>query len=36
MKDEKVKCPECLEEIDQEELDTFGGMCEKCGSDNDD
>lgn len=23
-------CPECLESVDQEELDMFGGMCEEC------
>ncbi len=26
----KAKCPECLEEVYQEELDTFGGLCEEC------
>lgn len=25
-----LKCPECMEETTQEELDTFGGMCEEC------
>jgi len=23
-------CPECLEETEQDELDTFGGYCEGC------
>lgn len=32
MKADKVQCPECLEEVTQEELDTFGGLCEECGS----
>lgn len=25
-----VKCPECLATVLQEELDTFGGLCEEC------
>ena len=25
-----IKCPECLRETDQEELDMFGGFCEEC------
>ena len=29
---EPVKCPECLEETTQEELDTFGGLCEECAT----
>lgn len=28
--EEKTKCPECLTETTQEELDTFGGLCEEC------
>ena len=27
---EKVRCPECFEKVDQEELDMFGGLCEAC------
>ena len=26
----KVQCPECLEWVEQEELDMFGGWCETC------
>ncbi len=26
----KIKCPECLDETRQEELDTFEGWCETC------
>lgn len=26
----KVTCPECLSETTQEELNTFGGLCETC------
>lgn len=25
-----VRCPECLREVEQEELDIFGGFCENC------
>lgn len=25
-----MKCPECLQDVDQEELDMFGGLCEEC------
>ena len=28
--DEKIICPECMEETSQEELDMFGGLCETC------
>ena len=28
----KKKCPECLENTAQEELDMFGGLCENCTS----
>ena len=24
------KCPECLQSTPQDELDTFGGLCEEC------
>jgi len=24
------RCPECLTMVDQNELDTFGGLCESC------
>jgi len=27
---EETKCPECMEETSQEELDMFGGLCEEC------
>ncbi|MDY0102806.1 MAG: hypothetical protein RBS07_07680 [Lentimicrobium sp.] len=27
-----VKCPECLQQCSQDELDTFGGLCEECKS----
>lgn len=27
---DKIECPECLNEVDQEELDMFGGLCEEC------
>lgn len=27
---EKARCPECLEECYQDELDTFDGLCEEC------
>lgn len=30
---EPVKCPECLNEVSQEELDTFFGICETCYED---
>jgi len=30
MKEDKIKCHECLKEVHQEELDTFGGLCEEC------
>ncbi len=30
MKNENPVCPECLEEVAQEELDIFGGLCETC------
>lgn len=30
---EKVTCPECLQEVEQEELDMFGGICETCSED---
>ncbi len=26
----KVKCPECLQKVNQAELDMFGGLCEAC------
>jgi len=25
-----VECPECMEKVEQEELDMFGGLCENC------
>ena len=25
-----VECPECLKKVNQDELDTFGGVCEEC------
>lgn len=25
-----INCPECLDIVDQEELDMFGGLCEEC------
>lgn len=27
---EKSVCPECLNKVDQTELDMFGGLCEEC------
>lgn len=27
---DKIICPECTEETPQEELDIFGGWCERC------
>lgn len=27
-----VECPECLQPKTQEELDTFGGLCEDCST----
>ena len=27
---DKIKCPECLQETSQEELDMFNGCCEQC------
>lgn len=27
---DQVTCPECLQEVEQDELDTFGGVCEAC------
>lgn len=27
-----IKCPECLEEKPQSELDDFGGLCENCAN----
>jgi Zn finger protein HypA/HybF involved in hydrogenase expression len=28
----KVECPECLEMVNVDELNVFGGICEKCNS----
>lgn len=28
--EDAIKCPECLQDCDQDELDCFGGMCEEC------
>lgn len=28
-----VECPECMEKVEQEELDIFGGLCENCTTD---
>jgi len=25
-----IKCPECLDTVDQQELNMFGGLCEEC------
>ena len=25
-----IKCPECLDTVDQHELNMFGGLCEEC------
>ena len=30
---EEVECPECLEDVTQDELDMFGGVCENCRED---
>jgi len=30
IKEDTIKCPECLKIVNQEELDTFGGLCEEC------
>lgn len=30
MKEHTIKCPECLKNVHQEELDMFGGLCEEC------
>jgi len=30
MIDAKLFCPECLYQVSQYELDTFGGLCEEC------
>lgn len=27
------ECPECMEKVEQEELDMFGGLCENCATD---
>ena len=32
METEKTKCPECLQIVEQDELDTFGGLCEDCAT----
>lgn len=29
---EPIKCPECMSVTTQEELDTFGGLCEECAN----
>jgi hypothetical protein len=29
----EIKCPECLCDVEQSELDAFGGLCEGCNSD---
>lgn len=29
-KEEKPKCPECLQQTSQEELNAFAGLCETC------
>jgi Zn finger protein HypA/HybF involved in hydrogenase expression len=26
----ELKCPECLNTVEQDELDMFGGLCEEC------
>ncbi len=31
-KQEPIKCPECMEITSQEELNTFGGLCEQCAN----
>lgn len=28
----ELKCPECLNKVDQHELDMFGGLCEECSA----
>lgn len=28
----KCQCPECLQAVDKEELDMFGGICEGCAN----
>lgn len=33
MPNEKIPCPECGEKVSEEELVTFGGVCETCFAD---
>lgn len=32
MENEKKQCPECLQTVDAEELEVFGGLCEECSN----
>ena len=32
IQEDKLKCPECLREVEQCELDMFGGLCEECSA----
>ena len=32
MDDDKIICPECMDETTQDELDVFDGLCEICAA----